>query len=145
MDGTVLTVLEEPDAATVALLDERLYEYNAARTGAEDGRWLAIFVRDEAGELAAGLHGWTWGGVLFVRTLWVRESLRGTGFGTRLMRAAEAEGMRRGCHKAMVDTHSYQAPGFYAKLGYEVIAEIEGYPGESTRVCLKKRLDREGA
>ena len=70
----------------------------------------------------------------------MREDRRRQGYGTRLMQAAEAEAVRRGCGKAMVDTDSFQAPGFYAKLGYEVLGEVEGYFGRMTRVHLRKRL-----
>src|SRR5262249_61481553 len=52
-----LKIEDEPRREDVALLDERLYEFNAAATGVDDGRWLAIFVRDADGAIVAGLHG----------------------------------------------------------------------------------------
>jgi GNAT superfamily N-acetyltransferase len=135
-----LRIEAEPDRDEVAALDERLYQYNAAVTGQDDGRWLAIFVRDGAGEITAGLHGWTWGRTGFVRTLWVREDLRGQGLGARLLGAAEREAARRGCREMQLDTHSYQAPGFYRRLGYRQIGELPGWPGEATRVFFRKAL-----
>ena len=62
MDTSPLRVEERPDPESVALLEDRLYEFNVATTGVDDGRWLAIFVRDDQGGIVAGLHGWTWGG-----------------------------------------------------------------------------------
>jgi GNAT superfamily N-acetyltransferase len=115
---------DEPFAAEVAALDDRLYRHNVAVTGCGDGRRLAIFVRDPHGGLLAGLHGWTWGRTGFVRTLWVREELRGQGIGARLLAAAEREAVRRGCREMQLDTHSYQAPGFYRRCGYEQIGEF---------------------
>jgi ribosomal protein S18 acetylase RimI-like enzyme len=39
-----------------------------------------------------------------------------------------------------LNTHSYQAPDFYRRLGYEVIGELPGWPGSNTRIFLRKRL-----
>jgi GNAT superfamily N-acetyltransferase len=132
---------EEPRAQDVALLNERLYQHNAAVTGCDDGRGLTIFVRDGAGGgITAGLHGWTWGRVGFVQTLWVREDLRRRGLGARLLAVAEAEAFRRGCTEMHLDTHSFQAPDFYRRLGYEAIGELPGWPADTTRVFFRKRL-----
>jgi GNAT superfamily N-acetyltransferase len=128
-----LRIEDEPRLEEVATLDERLHQYNVARTGRDDGRWLAIFVRDAAGEIVAGLHGWTWGGTGFVRTLWVRDDLRGRGVGARLLAAAEREAARRGCREMQLDTHDYQAPGFYRRQGYQEIGKLPGWPGEAAR------------
>jgi GNAT superfamily N-acetyltransferase len=133
-------VEDEPRQEDVAALDERLHEYNTAATGCHDGRWLGIFVRDASGSIVAGLHGWTWGGTAFVRTLWVREDLRAQGLGRRILAAAEREAAHRGCRVMRLDTHSYQAPGFYRRLGYEQIGQVAGWPGDTTLVHLRKTL-----
>jgi ribosomal protein S18 acetylase RimI-like enzyme len=142
MTSDALRVEDDPRPEDTAFLDARLYEFNAAASGVDDGRWLAIFVRDAGGEIVAGMHGWTWGGTGFVQTLWVREDLRGRGLGARIMAAAEAEAVRRGCHQMHLDSHSYQAPGFYRRLGYEVIGELPGWPGDDTRIFFRKALGR---
>lgn len=135
-----LTVDDEPRREDMALLDARLYEFNAAASGVDDGRLLAIFVREGDGTIVGGMHGWTWGGTGFVQAIWVHEKLRGRGLGARLLAAAEAEAARRGCHQMHLDTHAYQAPGFYRRLGYEVVGELPGWPGNDVRVFLRKRL-----
>ena len=135
-----LRVEDEPPPADVAVLNDRLYRHNAAVTGWDNGRWLTIFVRDEAGDIVAGLHGWTWGQTSFVQTLWVREALRGRGLGARLLATAEVEAARRGCREVHLDTHSYQAPEFYRHRGYEVIGELPGWPDQTTRIFLRKIL-----
>ena len=133
-------VEDQPSLEEVAMLFDRLHRHNAAVTGCDDGRWLAIFVRDGAGELVAGLHGWTWGRTGFVQTLWVREDLRGRGLGARLLTAAEQEDARRGCVEMQLDTHSYQAPGFYRHSGYAELGELPGWPGGTTRIFFRKAL-----
>jgi ribosomal protein S18 acetylase RimI-like enzyme len=87
-----------------------------------------------------GLHGWTWRGTANVDTFWVREDLRGKGLGKRLLAAAEEEPVRRGCQVLQLSTHSYQAPGFYRRLGYEQIGELPGWPVGSTRYLFSKTL-----
>ena len=136
-----IRIEDEPGRGDVAVLDDRLYEFNAAATGVDDGRSLAIFVRDDEGTIVAGLHGWTWGGTGFVQAIWVHSTLRGHGLGSRLNAAAEAEAVRRGCHQMHLDTHSYQAPAFYRRLGYEAIGELPGWPGDKdVRIFFRKRL-----
>jgi GNAT superfamily N-acetyltransferase len=138
-----LVIESAPAAADVAFLEDRLYEFNVARTGITDGTLLALFVRD-AGTVTAGLYGWTWGGCCEVRYLWVREDLRGRGLGARLLAAAEAEAVRRGCRQIVLDTHAFQAPGFYRKLGYEVFAVLADYPRGYERLHLRKALTPAG-
>lgn len=135
-----LRVEDDPRREDVTALNDRLYEHNAAVTGWHNGRWLAIFVRDGAGTITAGLHGWTWAHTGFVQTLWVRDDLRGRGLGRRLLTAAEHEATRRGCREMHLDTHSYQAPEFYRHLGYEQIGALPGWPGDSMRLFFMKTL-----
>jgi len=140
MSAERVTVEDNPRPEDKAFLNERLYEFNAKVTGVDDGRWLAAFIRDDAGEIVAGLHGWTWGGTAYVDTLWLRGDLRRKGLGSRLLAAAEEEAVRRGCHVLQLSTHSYQAPGFYRRLGYEEIGALPGWPADTTRFFFSKSL-----
>lgn len=135
-----LTIEEAPDPRDTTYLSEQLHAYNVARTGYTDGRLLGIFVRDTAGEIVAGLNGYTWGGALYVETLWVREDLRGAGYGSRLLAAAEAEAVRRGATTAFLDTHSFQAPAFYQHHGYTVFGAAEEWPRGYSKLFLRKPL-----
>ncbi len=81
-----------------------------------------------------------WAGWLHVIALWVDEELRGRGLGRRLVEAAEAEALAAGAHSAFLETHSFQAPDLYRRLGYEAIAEIEAYPPGGSQLIMRKRL-----
>jgi ribosomal protein S18 acetylase RimI-like enzyme len=70
--------------------------------------------------------------------VWVEESLRGQGYGTELMRAAERKALERGCHHARLETFALESFEFYEKLGYEVFGELEGHPPGSTTYFMKK-------
>lgn len=128
MDMDKLRIEVEPAPKDIRSLEDNLYAYNVEQTGSDDGKWLSIFVRDDAGEIAAGLHGWTWCGTCKVERLWIRQDSRRQGYGQRLMAAAEQEARARGCHQLFVDTFSFQAPLFYKKLGFEVIDVVEDFP-----------------
>jgi ribosomal protein S18 acetylase RimI-like enzyme len=63
------------------------------------------------------------------------------GAGRRLMMEAEAEALRRGCCAAELDTFSFQARGFYERLGYSVFGALEDYAPGQSRFYMRKRLD----
>ena len=123
-----------------AFLDERLAAFNAAATGMTDAAPLHAEARDAAGAIIGGVTGHTWGGCCKIAMLWVHEDQRRLGIGRALMAAAEAEAARRGCELVTLSTHSWQAPGFYARLGYEQVATIADYPKGHAKVHFVKRL-----
>jgi GNAT superfamily N-acetyltransferase len=129
-----------PDPGDVQFLEDRIYDYNVERTGIADGKLVSHVARDLGGDIVAGIYGWTWGGCLEVRILWVREDLRGRGLGSSLLAAAEQVARERGCVLAVLDTHSFQAPEFYRSHGYEVYGHLEGYPCGHAKIFLKKAL-----
>jgi GNAT superfamily N-acetyltransferase len=137
---TDFRVEENPAPAHVQALQERLIAYNMAQTGAYDGRLLAIFLRDEQGEIVAGISGYTWAGFCEIEWLWVHEELRGQGYGSRMLAAAEQEALARGCSLIVLGTYSFQAPGFYQRMGYEVAGRIDDCPLHHTKYLLKKPL-----
>jgi GNAT superfamily N-acetyltransferase len=102
---------------------------------------LAIFVQDES-QIVAGLAGQTYCGWLFVKYLWVSDGLRGRGVGRELMDRAEVRARERGCHSAWLDTFSFQARGFYEKLGYEEFGRLD-YPPDHHRHFMQKLTRQE--
>ncbi len=140
METHPLEIEDEPSRQEVQFLEDQINEFNFARTGIRDGNLLACFVRDDARGIIAGIYGWTWGGCCEVRYLWVHGELRGRGYGRRLLLAAEQEARARGCKQMVVETHSFQAPGFYAKYGFEVAGKIEDYPRGEQLLFLKMDL-----
>ncbi len=140
MHAERFSITESPDPRDVKFLEDRIDAFNLSTTGITDVRLLAIFLRGVDHEIVAGLHGWTWGGCCEVKTLWIHESMRGRGLGTRLMRSAEAEARRRGATQMVLSTHSFQAPDFYRRLGFEIIARVEEYPRGHQSIALRKPL-----
>ena len=129
-----------PNPRDLDFVSDQLDAFNIAITGIDDWHALAIFVRDDDGQIVAGLTGGTWAGYLEIQNLWVREDLRGQGLGRRLLLAAEQEARARGCTQVLLDTHDFQAPEFYKKLGYSVFGVFEGIGGRYNRYYLRKQL-----
>ena len=46
----------------------------------------------------------------------------------------------RGCTQVLLDTHDFQAPGFYQNHGYEIFGSFEGIGGRFSRHYLRKTL-----
>ncbi|MCX4994460.1 GNAT family N-acetyltransferase [Streptomyces longwoodensis] len=142
----------DPEAATVrvgyrdAELDQRLsrgldeVNFPATGTTAADQGALSVKAVDEEGELIGGLSAWTWGGLLGIEMLWVREESRGDGWGSRLLSAAEEAARERGCDRACVSSFTFQAPAFYQGHGYVETGRTLGVPGGAEDVHMFKSL-----
>ena len=95
----------------------------------DGGTWLG-------GLTARVTQGW-----LFLHLLAVAPEARGQDVGTGLMQALETEARARDLIGIWLDTYSFQAPGFYAKLGFEEVGRIPDYPPGHARIFLARRLD----
>jgi GNAT superfamily N-acetyltransferase len=135
-----IELTDAPDPAAREVLLKKLIAFNEAKAGPLGWRALALLVRSKGGEVAGGLWARTAFGWLYVELLFIPEDRRAGGLGTRLMRRAEEEAIKRGCHHAWLDTFSFQARGFYEKLGYRVFGTLENYPVGHSRFFMTKSL-----
>ena len=135
-----LCFAEDPNPADIEVVRSALSALNFATVGVDDYRPLAFFLRDAADTVVGGITGatvWSW---LEIGLLWVREDLRGQGYGHSLLAAAEAEAVRRGCRYAVLDTFDFQAPDFYAARGYEVFGTLPDFPPGHAKHYMVKTL-----
>ena len=121
---------------------DALLAFNRDATGIVEDEELSSFLRDEAGDLIAGVYGWVFGGAAEVALLWVRQDHRARGLGGRLLTAFEAKAAAMGCRQMVIRTHSFQAPEFYRAHGYEDVAAVDDYPAGHRYHLLRKRLLR---
>lgn len=117
-----------------------LINHNMAAAGAVDDFPANFVLRSPRGEVMGGLLGDIWGGWLDIHILWVAQALRGQGHGARLMAAAEAYAVEKGCRGINLDTFSFQARPFYERLGFTVFGALADYPAGHTRFYMEKRL-----
>jgi GNAT superfamily N-acetyltransferase len=135
-----ITLSDVADDALRRAIAAPLVAYNEAQAGPGGHRPLVLTVSEATGAVIGGLWGATGYGWLYTQLLLVPDSLRGQGVGTRLMREAEAEAVKRGCLNAWVDTQ-FGARPFYERLGYTVFGELADYPPGFARSFLRKRLN----
>ena len=138
---STITLTDAPGEDELAVITDGLRAYNEAQAGVSDSRALAILVRNpETQNVVGGLWGRTSLGLLRVERFFLPEDLRRGGLGSRILAMAEEEARRRGCTRAVLSTIHFQAPGFYAKQGWEVAARIECEPPGHTRFHMTKKL-----
>lgn len=129
-----------PSAEELQFLEDRLYEFNCAQTGQDDGQLFAFFLRNEQQEIVAGLSGWTWAQACEIRTLWVHPAWRGHGYGRSMLESAEQEAQDRGCRVILIGSYSFQAPEFYQKCGYGLAWQLNDFPPGHHHCYLVKQV-----
>jgi GNAT superfamily N-acetyltransferase len=135
-----LVVPETPSDADRAAILEGLAAFNRAHADVGAVGPLAVLLKDAAGVTVGGLWGTTLFNWLRIELLFVPPTLRGKSVGCDLMRRAEAMAVERDCIGATLDTYSFQARGFYEKLGYHLVGTVEDCPPGGARHYLQKRF-----
>jgi GNAT superfamily N-acetyltransferase len=138
----IVAVSAERDPKAEAAVIGGLAAFNKKTFGRADAQTLDIVVRDDdSGEVIGGLLGHSSLGLFFLDLFYLPKRLRGAGLGSRIIALAEDEARRRGCSAAFVYTVTFQAPGFYERLGYRRFGEIACPPAGATRIFFTKALD----
>lgn len=122
---------------------EMLIAYNQSKTQeVKDAinKPLEIIARNEHGEIIGGLYGRSIWGTLEIKTFAVKQENRKEGIGRKLILEAEIEAKRRNCRFISLDTFSFQAPGFYEKLGFEKIGTETDFPKGFEKYYYRKKL-----
>jgi len=128
---------EEPEWG---IIGPAISKYNTQQVGDDKAQSLCFVLQGPDQEIVGGVIGATYWDWLHLDLMWVKDELRGRGYGHRLLMAAEEEARRRGAKHAYLDTFSFQAPGFYQRHGYRVFGELADFPPGHQRYFLAKEL-----
>ncbi|PLT30332.1 GNAT family N-acetyltransferase [Peribacillus deserti] len=102
---------------------------------------INFILRDDKENILGGITGTIFWYHLHIDFLWVDASIRGRGYGNKLLNDIEEFARENSCNLIQLDTFSFQAPDFYQKNGYEVAGVIEDHPVKELRqYYLLKRL-----
>lgn len=122
-------------------LVEGLLAHHASNGHPRKSELFSILLKDHNDKVFGGvIVSFLWNG-MEIQSLWVDESVRKQDWGRKLMQAAEAEAIKRGCTLAYTNTFSWQAPEFYSKLGYTLYGKLDDFPkGNSLSYFYKKLI-----
>ncbi|KGP71932.1 GNAT family N-acetyltransferase [Pontibacillus yanchengensis] len=125
-------------------IKQKVIEHNLANLPEEvkhPVQHTSFIIRDENGEILGGITGKIFWYHLHIHNLWVDQSIRGDGYGEKLLHHIEEVAKENQCSLIQLDSFSFQAPDFYQKYGYEVVGIIDEFPTkEHSQYYLVKRL-----
>lgn len=136
-EALYIDYVEQPEWG---IIGPAIHAYNIQQAGEDHGQSLCFVLRSGDKEIVGGVIGathWNW---LHVDLMWVKEELRGRGYGHRLLTLAEEEARKRGAEHAYLDTFSFQALDFYKQHGYQIFGELPDFPPGHRRYYLTKQL-----
>lgn len=134
-----LTSAERP-ADIADAVDGGLHAHNLSHAPLGHVQSLVCAALDDEHRTLGGVIGRTWGECAEVEQVWVQEGHRRSGLGQTLMQHFEQEALRRGVRRIYLSTFSFQARGFYEKLGYQVVWEVPGFTPEISKFMMQREL-----
>jgi GNAT superfamily N-acetyltransferase len=135
-----IAYVDKPEEYTWGFVGRSLDQFNVEQAGPLDHTRLCYAVFDANQEVLGGIIGavyWNW---LYIDLLWLRDELRGKGYGHELLTQMEDQARRLGAKNVYLDTFSFQAPEFYRRHGYHVFGELPDFPAGHTRYFMTKAL-----
>ena len=134
-------VAERKDARKIARqLWRGLIWFNRKTAGPFNYTRTVLTVRSEGGKVLGGLILQSYWNESYVELLWLSSRARKQGLGRELMAEAERRARRRGSKLLHLNTYSFQAPGFYEKLGFRRFGRMSGSPKGASRHFYVKGL-----
>ena len=135
-----LSIEPNPNTADVGIVERGLFLFEENRLGSPEHAHFAIFLRDDLGQIQGGVDGHVMWHRLFVKTLWIPETLRHQGLGTRVMHAAEEEAKQRQCRSVWLTALGDRALRFYTRLDYTIFGVLDDYVKGQSLYSLQKPL-----
>ncbi len=122
------------------LAKQKIAEFNALHWDASKRQQLGLKLENENGDLVAALAGRTFGHWFYLESLWLDETVRRKGVGSKLLAEAERLAKARGCSFVILDTLDFQARPFYQQHGYKVEWTQANYPFTGCKYFMTKQL-----
>jgi GNAT superfamily N-acetyltransferase len=135
-----IVYVDKPEESAWGIIGRGVHNYNLQQAGDNKFQRLCFVLQTPDQVIVGGVLGevyWDW---LYIDLLWVKDELRGRGYGHRLLMRVEDEARQHGARNAYLDTFSFQAPDFYKGHGYQVFGELKNFPTGHQRYFLTKKL-----
>lgn len=143
IDDQPFSIRDDPTGQEMDRVQNAIEEDKRVQTHGEvdqPGIEIALALKDSQGYVQGGVIASTIFRVMHLEVLWVSDDLRGKGYGSQLVLAAEQIGFAHGCITSQTWTFSFQGPQFYPTIGYLPLGIYDGYPGGITEHVFMKRL-----
>lgn len=101
---------------------------------------VSFMAKDEKGEIIGGITATGFWQHLHIDFLWVDPAARGQRIAEQLMQQLEGYARRKNYRLMVVDTFSFQAPGFYIKQGFQEFGAVKNHPKGQSQHYFEKRL-----
>jgi GNAT superfamily N-acetyltransferase len=135
-----IVYVDNPEQSAWGIIGRGVGNFNKEQVGDNGFQRLCFVLQSPDESIVGGVIGETYWDWFYLDLIWVKDELRGRGFGHRLMTLAEDEARGRGAKNAYLDTFSFQAPEFYKEHGYQVFGELQDFPPGHQRYFLTKQL-----
>lgn len=140
---TLETINGEPKTEDKKVMVDGMLSYHANKGHPRKTELYSVILRNRNKKVKGMvIVSFLWNG-MHIDSLWVDESARNQDWGTKLMKMVEEEAIKRGCTIAYTDTFTWQAPGFYEKLGYKLYGKLEDFPKGNSLGYYCKQFIRE--
>jgi GNAT superfamily N-acetyltransferase len=139
-EGFHIASVDKPEESVWGIIGQGINAFNKQQAGDNKFQRLCFALYAPDNVIVGGVIGevyWEW---FHLDLLWVKEELRGRGYGHRLLAHAEDEARDRGAKNVYLDTFSFQALDFYIQHGYQVFGELHNFPPGHQRYFLTKLL-----
>ena len=121
-----IATLENPSDSDVEPIINGVMEYGLSQVSGVMPRIWAFHAMD-CSELVGGATGRDHFSQFYLDNIWVKEEYRIKGIGKNIHEEEIACARKCGCRRVQLNTLNSKAVKFYLRLGYEILAEIEGY------------------
>jgi GNAT superfamily N-acetyltransferase len=135
-----IVLVDKQEESAWRIIGQGLRDHNKQQAGDDKSQGICLALYSPNEEMVGGVIAevyWDW---LFINVLWVKDVLRGQGYGKSLLMRVEEEARQRGAKNSYLDTFSFQAPGFYKRNGYQVFGELLNFPPGHQRYFFTKSL-----
>jgi GNAT superfamily N-acetyltransferase len=135
-----IVYVENPEESAWGIIGGGVHNYNIQQAGDNKFERLCFALQSPDAEIVGGILGEVYWGWFYIDLLWIKEELRGHGYGHHLLTQAEDEARKRGAKNVYLDTFSFQAPDFYKAHGYQAFGELPDFPPGHQRYFFTKQL-----
>jgi GNAT superfamily N-acetyltransferase len=135
-----IVYVAHPEQSAWGLIGRGITDFNEQHAGDDRSHRICFVIQGPDQDILGGVIAviyWNW---LYIDLMWIKEELRGRGYGSQLLTQVEDEARKLGAKHAYLDTFSFQAPGFYERHGYQVFGILQDFPQGCQRYFMTKQL-----